>query len=86
MHTTHFSNNSIYAKDGANVAYYMQNFENGSFNIHQIEFMVNALEKMNEHPLVIMPFKYSKPSFMVKIGAMYKKQVVSSDEQQILQR
>jgi len=72
--------------DGANVAYYMQNFENGSFNIHQIEFMVNALEKMNEHPLVIMPFKYTKPFFWVKNNAMRRKQIVSSDEQQILLR
>ena len=34
--------------DGANVAYYMQNFAGGSFNFHQIQFMVEALEKMNE--------------------------------------
>ena len=36
--------------DGANIAYYMQNFEGGLFNIHQIAFMVEALEKMNENP------------------------------------
>ena len=38
--------------DGPNVAYYMQNFEQGIFNYHQIQFVVEALERMGENVLV----------------------------------
>lgn len=37
--------------DGANVAYYMQNFDRGCFNVHQIHFVVTALEGIGENPL-----------------------------------
>jgi hypothetical protein len=72
--------------DGANVAYYMQNFAGGSFNFHQIQFMVEALEKMNENPLVILPYKYATPSFRVRMGATFRKQKLDRNEKQILEK
>lgn len=47
----HHSTRFFLAKDGPNVAYYMQNFDKGKFNFHQIEFVVTALEKIGERPL-----------------------------------
>jgi hypothetical protein len=44
------SSDHLYS-DGANVAYYMQNFERGCFNMHQIHFVVTALEGIGENPL-----------------------------------
>jgi len=49
--------------DGANVAYYMQTFDKGKFNLHQIKFMVDTLESLGEKPLVIIPFKYGSNEF-----------------------
>ena len=72
--------------DGANVAYYMQNYEGGSFNFHQIKFMVDALEKMNENPLVILPFKYCSPSFSVGMGSRSKTQMLDNSDKEILNR
>lgn len=54
--------------DGANIAYYMQNFDQGRFNYHQIQFVVDALLSMNENPLVIIPHKYTTTSFSVTTG------------------
>ena len=70
--------------DGANIAYYMQNFEGGTFNFHQIKFMVEALEKMNENPLVVLPHKYSSKSFHISMGASRRRQVVTNKEREIL--
>jgi len=72
--------------DGANVAYYMQNFEGGMFNFHQINFMVEALQKMNENPLVIIPYKYSMPTFMVTMGTKRRKHKRDKKEQEILDK
>lgn len=74
-------------KDGANVAYYMQNFNQGSFNYHQIQFMVDALKKMKENPLVILPFKYCSNSFWISstTSSSARKQVLTSDERAILE-
>jgi len=55
--------------DGANVGYYMQNFENGRFSYHQIKFVVDSLERLNENPLVILPLKYTFNKFSVTIGS-----------------
>ena len=55
--------------DAANVAYHLQNFEDGRFSFHQIQFVVDALESMGEHPLVVLPQKYTRQSFYVTIGA-----------------
>ena len=41
--------------DGANVGYYMQSFDRGRFNYHQIKFMVDTLERRGENPLVVIP-------------------------------
>jgi len=54
--------------DGANVGYYMQNFDTGRFSFHQIDFVVKALEAQGEWPLVILPFKYSRSSFHISVG------------------
>jgi len=50
--------------DGANVAY----FGLGSVNYHQVKLMVDALEKMGETPLVIMPQKYTQKKFYLRQG------------------
>jgi hypothetical protein len=55
----------ILNSDGPNVAYYMQNFEEGIFNYHQIKFVVDALEEMGENVLVRrmnVSFSYGQPS------------------------
>lgn len=41
----------------------MQTFEKGIFNLHQIQFMVDALEEQGENPLVILPNKYGYNEF-----------------------
>jgi Zc3h12a-like Ribonuclease NYN domain len=74
--------------DAANVAYYLQNFDEGRFSFHQIQFVVDALEKLGERPLVILPNKYSLPYFYVTIGIGSargpKKQVQTPEELEIL--
>lgn len=49
--------------DGPNIAYYMQNFDQGGFNYHQIKFVVDTLEGMGERVLVVLPQKYMQDSF-----------------------
>ena len=71
--------------DGPNVAYFMQNFDEGSFNVHQLKFLFDALKAKGENPLVIMPFKYSKNYFFIhKHGSGPIKQVSSIKEQSLL--
>lgn len=74
--------------DAANVAYYLQNFEEGRFSFHQIQFVVDALERLGERPLVILPNKYSLPYFYVTIGIGSargpKKQVQTPEEVEIV--
>jgi len=50
--------------DGANVAFYGQ----GVVNHHQVQLIVEALEKMGENPLVILPEKYTTPKFYIRKG------------------
>lgn len=50
--------------DGANVGYYMQSFDKGRFNYHQIKFMVDTLEAKGENPLVVLPSKYGHSNFI----------------------
>ena len=69
--------------DGANVAYYMQNFDKGGFNFHQIQFVVDAIEARNENPLVVLPNKYAKPTFTFVRGNQMVKQIMSPAEKQI---
>lgn len=52
--------------DGANVAYYGL----GCINYHQLKLMVTTLEKMGEHPLVIIPQKYTQKKFHLRQGYM----------------
>ena len=49
--------------DGANIAYYMQSFDKGRFNYHQIKFMVDTLEERGETVLVVIPHKYGYNEF-----------------------
>ncbi len=49
--------------DGANIGYYMQSFDKGRFNYHQIKFMVETLEEKGENVLVVIPNKYGHNSF-----------------------
>jgi hypothetical protein len=71
--------------DAPNVAYYMQNFDQGRFNFFQIQFVVNALKRMGEHPLIIIPSKYSSDSFYMTLwtGAG-KHQRVTDEEKAII--
>eukprot|EP00536_Pseudo-nitzschia_multiseries_P012511 jgi/Psemu1/244626/estExt_Genewise1.C_4820012 len=69
--------------DGPNVAYYMQNFQQGTFNYHQIKFVTDALENMGENVLVVMPKKYTYDSFTIQIGGRSMKQTLSQTERDI---
>ncbi len=60
----------------------MQNFEGGSFNFYQIKFMVEALEKMNENPLVVLPHKYCSRRF--QIATTRGIHVVDKNEKKVL--
>lgn len=70
--------------DGANVAYYGQNFEEGKFNYHQIQFLVDALESKNENVLVTVPHKYATKIFYSNSGPQSKKIILSEAELNIL--
>jgi len=50
--------------DGPNVAY----FGSGRVNLHQLQRMVNELEEQGEHPLVVMPEKYTRKKFYLRAG------------------
>lgn len=69
--------------DGPNVAYYMQNFQQGSFNFHQIKFVVDALEKMGENVLVVLPKKYTYDRFSIQKATKTVKQTLSLKEKEI---
>ncbi|KAL7511329.1 hypothetical protein ACHAXN_008437 [Cyclotella atomus] len=58
--------------DGANVGYYMQNFDKGGFNYHQIKFMVDSLETRGEKPLVVLPNKYSHTNYIYNSKQQYQ--------------
>ena len=70
--------------DGANAAYFGQNFDSGRFNYHQIMFLVHTLEKMNENPLVVVPFKYTMNYFTSNSGPETKRQYLTVKEKQVL--
>lgn len=63
----------------------MQNFDRGKFNVFQIDFIVRALERMGEHPLVILPHKYMEGSFNLQLGMSSKTQTLNSVERSLLQ-
>ena len=64
-----FYGHSFSKLDGANVAYFAQNFEFGRFNYNQIKFLVDTLEAMNEKVLVTVPHKYTNRSYRSNAGA-----------------
>jgi hypothetical protein len=72
--------------DGANVAYYMQNFDYGKFNWFQVQFMVKELIQLNENPLVIVPSKYCRPYFHNTTGTSTTKQVLQPKEKMVINR
>lgn len=69
--------------DGPNVAYYMQNFQQGTFNYHQINFVVEALENMGERVLVVLPKKYTYDTFTTQVVGRSAKQTLSPAERDI---
>lgn len=77
--------------DGANIAYYGQNFQNGNFNYHQIKYVVDALEEKGENVLVVIPWKYTNKSFYLSsmnyVDSKKKRNMyhLSEEEFQILQ-
>lgn len=74
--TQHFS---FLPADGANVAY----FGWGKINVYQLSLMVTALEKQGEHPLVIMPQKYTRKKFYLRQGVT---QFLSEEERALYDR
>ena len=70
--------------DGPNVAYFMQNFDEGRFNFHQLKFLLRALEAMGETPLVVLPCKYASKSFSIHKAGRFVKQIVSKQESLIM--
>jgi len=73
--------------DGANIGYYLQNFDNGRFSFHQIQFVAEILESYGESVLVVLPSKYTRNEFYVTIGAGGssgpRKQVLTREEANI---
>ncbi|KAL9189460.1 hypothetical protein ACHAXT_009135 [Thalassiosira profunda] len=67
--------------DGANVGYYMQSFEKGRFNYHQIKFMIDTLEERGEKPLVVLPYKYGWRQFY---STKREQQTLDGAEMQIM--
>mmetsp|Transcript_25980 Transcript_25980/g.61651 ORF Transcript_25980/g.61651 Transcript_25980/m.61651 type:complete len:1008 (-) Transcript_25980:1378-4401(-) len=74
--------------DGPNVAFYCQNFLDGGFNYHQIQFVVDALEGMGEKVLVVLPRKYTQDSFTIQRlgGEGNIRQRLSNEEKKIRNR
>jgi hypothetical protein len=64
----------------------MQNFSQGRFNFHQIQFMVDTLEQMGEKPLVIVPRKYVSPTFNIYKSGTLLRQKLLEDELEIIRR
>ena len=62
----------------------MQNFDQGKFNYHQVQFVVDALLSMNENPLVILPMKYTRKHFHVFTDGISNVQRLGPKEQTIL--
>uniref|UniRef100_A0A7S2KRS3 Uncharacterized protein n=1 Tax=Leptocylindrus danicus TaxID=163516 RepID=A0A7S2KRS3_9STRA len=69
--------------DGANAAYLGQNFHQGKFNYYQIEFLVRALESMNEYPVVVLPAKYTEKNFNINIAG-WKQQALEEKEEAVI--
>lgn len=67
--------------DGANVGYYMQSFDKGRFNYHQVKFMVDTLVERGENPLVVVPHKYGYETFYSSKGEY---QTLDQEEVQIM--
>ena len=61
----------------------MQNFQEGTFNYFQIEFVLDTLEKMGENVLVILPYKYTQNSFILSKPSGTVRQRLSSKEKAI---
>jgi hypothetical protein len=64
----------------------MQNFDQGSFNYYQIQFIVNALIKLKENPLVVIPYKYGFDSFKINTGFAGEMQMLTDAEKKIRDR
>jgi hypothetical protein len=51
------------------VGYAAQKFEEGKFSFRQLKLVVDALEQLGENVFVVLPTKYTKPTFSLAIGA-----------------
>jgi hypothetical protein len=69
--------------DGPNIAYYMQNFDEGRFSFHQIKFVVDTLEEMGENALVVLPMKYMQNAFPFQTHYARKTQRLRKEEREI---
>ena len=61
----------------------VQNFDQGRFNYHQIQFVVDALIKLKENPLVVLPYKYGFDSFKINTGFAGELQRLTNEEIEI---
>ena len=59
--------------NGANVAYYMQSFEKGWFNYHQIQLMIDTLKERQETLLVVLPYRYTWKEFFLPSKQEYQR-------------
>ena len=65
------------------MAYFAQNFKFGRFNYHQIKFLVDTLEAMNEK-VVTVPCKYTNRSYRSNTGARTQRSYFSESKIQIM--
>jgi hypothetical protein len=69
----------MYSIDGANVAYYGHN----KVHYSSLKIVVDKLLQMGENPLVVMPSKYTQPSFHTS-GA-YNWQSLSQQDLEVIE-
>ena len=77
------ANRSQHSLTARTLATLCKTFDQGKFNIHQVNFMLNALENMGENVLVIMPQKYALESFNTSAG---DRQYLDKDEMAIVEK
>ena len=74
-----------YIIDGANVAYYHQNFEGGKFSYRQIEIVIdNLLARKDGKVLVLLPSAYSKrfiPNSSNGAKSKHRRNLKSADDE-----
>lgn len=69
--------------DGANVGYYLQNFDGGKFSFWQIQRVVESLEALGENPLVVLPRMYMFDKFRNTIDCGVSEQHLTPEDHSI---